>query len=77
MWEDIGILLKIEEGELNKVKSDNAGRSGSCLREMLKIWVKKVDPEPSWSSMAEALDDLGEERLAEYIRKAYCSTHQH
>ena len=74
MWEDIGILLKIEDGELNRVKSDN-DRSGSCLREMLKIWVRKVNPKPSWSSMAEALEVLGEERLAEHIRKTYCSTH--
>ena len=74
MWEDIGILLKIEDGKLNKVKSDNAGRSGSCLREMLKIWVKKVNPKPSWSSMAEALEVLGQESLAKHIRETYCST---
>jgi hypothetical protein len=72
-WEDIGIMLEIEEGQLNKVKSDNAG-SGDCLREMLKIWLKRVDPKPSWSSMAEALEVLREQSLAEHIRKSYCST---
>ena len=69
-------MLDIDDGELNKVKSDNASNSGNCLQEMLKIWVKKVDPKPSWSSMADVLEDLGEESLAEYIRKTYCSTHQ-
>ena len=72
-WEDIGILLDIEEGQLNKVKSDNdAGNGGDCLREMLKIWLKKIDPKPSWSSMAKALKVLGEQSLAERIRKTYC-----
>ena len=71
-WEDIGIMLDIEEGQLNKVKSDNASNSGNCLREMLKIWLKKIDPKPSWSSMAKALEVLGEQSLAEHIRKTYC-----
>jgi hypothetical protein len=73
-WENIGIMLVIEEGQLNKVKSDNAGNSGNCLREMLKIWLKRVDPKPSWPSMAEALEVLEEQSLAEHIRKTYCST---
>ena len=73
-WEVIGIMLDIDDGELSKVKSDNVGNSGNCLQEMLKIWVKKVDPKPSWSSMADTLDDVGEESLAEHIRKTYCST---
>ena len=70
-WEDIGILLEIK-GQLNKVKSDNAGNSGSCLREMLKIWLKKIDPKPSWFSMAGALKVHWEETIAEHIRKSYC-----
>ena len=74
-WRNLGIMLDIDDGELSEVKSDNAGNCGDCLREMLNIWLKKVDPKPSWSSMAGALGDLGEESLAEHIRKTYCSTH--
>ena len=75
-WHNLGIMLEIDNGKLSKVKLDNAGNSNDCLREMLNIWLKKVDPKPSWSSMAEALDDdiVGEESLAEHIRKTYCST---
>ena len=75
-WHNLGIMLEIDNGKLSKVKLDNAGNSNDSLREMLNIWLKKVDPKPSWSSMAEALDDdiVGEESLAEHIRKTYCST---
>ena len=66
-------MLDIEEGSLNRIKSDNAGNSGSCLREMLKFWLKKVTPKPTWSSMADALEVLGEESLAEHVRKNYVS----
>ena len=57
-WEDIGIELDIEEGRLMQIKSDNAGDSKACLREMLRVWLSRVAPPPSWSAMADALDTL-------------------
>ena len=71
-WEDIGILLDIEDGELAKVKADNHGDSGSCLREMLRIWLKKVNPQPSWTDLIEALIHLREEKLAQQLKERYC-----
>ena len=73
-WKTIGILLGIEKGSLDKIKTDNAGNSGDCLQEMLDTWLKKVDPKPSWSAMTDVLKRLGEESLAEHIRKRYCNT---
>ena len=43
--------------------------SGSCLKEMLRIWLKRVDPKPSWRELIEALNDLGEEKRADDIRR--------
>ena len=70
-WEDIGIQLDIEQGLLDEVKSDNHGNSGSCLREMLKIWRKRMDPMPSWINLTEALICLGEEQLAHQLKDEY------
>ena len=73
-WEDIGILLDIEDGKLAMVKADNPVNSGNCLREMLRIWLKKVDPQPaSWKDLVDALTDLGEEKLAQQLKVTYCS----
>ena len=73
-WEDIGIMLEIEEGLLNRVKADNPGDSSSCLREMLKIWLKVYPPQkkPSWSAIVEALKVLSEGSLAHQIGDKYC-----
>ena len=71
-WEDIGIQLNIEDGQLAKVKAD-CSDSGSCLREMLRIWLKRVDPKPSWRELIEALNDLGEEKRADDIRQKILS----
>ena len=71
-WEDIGIQLDIDDDVLVKVKSDNHGESKNCLREMLRIWVKKVDPQPSWTNLAEALKVLEEDELAQRLKDKYC-----
>ena len=71
-WEDIGIQLDIDDDLLGKVKSDNHGDSKNCLREMLRIWVKKVDPQPSWTDLAEALGFLEEDEVAQRLKDKYC-----
>ena len=70
-WEDMGIQLDINDGELKQLKSDNRGDSKACLREMLRIWLKKVDPHPSWSAIAEAIEDIGDKQLAQELRSKY------
>ena len=71
-WEDIGILLNIESVVLRRIKSDNSNDSkAACLREMLRIWLK-VTPHPSWSAIAEAIELLGNENLADRLRTKHC-----
>ena len=74
-WEDIGIQLDIDDGRLSSIKADNNGDSTSCLREMLRIWLKRVKPKPSWEEMIEALECLGEQLLAEKLREKYMYDH--
>jgi hypothetical protein len=40
-WENIGVLLDIDDGPLSKIKADNK-ESGDYLREMLRVWRKKL-----------------------------------
>ena len=72
-WENIGILLNVDDGHLSKIKADYRGESGDCLREMLRVWLKKVDTLPSWKMIVEALGCLGEEKLSKELRERYCS----
>lgn len=69
-WEDIGILLGIESGRLNAIKTAEK-LPQSCLREMLKIWLNRVSPPPSWSAIADAIDLLGDQNLADCLRTTY------
>lgn len=73
-WENIGVLLHniIDDGALSKIQADYRGDSGDCLREMLRVWLKKVDPPPSWNLIVDALECLGEEKLAQELKERYC-----
>jgi hypothetical protein len=70
-WEDIGILLGIDPGRLDAIKTAENHIPQSCLREMLKIWLKGVSPPPSWAAIAEAVELLGDQNLANQLRTKY------
>ena len=71
-WEDIGIELDIEEGQLRQINADKGGDSKACLREMLRVWLSRVAPPSSWLAMAVALDTLGHQDIATQLKSKYC-----
>ena len=66
-WQNIGILLKIDAGKLENNMSQN------CLCELLTVWTKQVNPPLSWSAIAEVIECLGDEELADHLRTKYVS----
>ena len=73
-WEDIGIMLGIKTSDLDTIKSARNQTSQSCLREMLKLYMQKDSPPPSWTAIVEALEFVGEESLAVQVKAKYCSS---
>lgn len=73
-WKNIGIELDIDLGTLNAIEKHRKGDPDECLLDMLNMWLKQVDPPPSWESLAEALESvsIGEDHLAQQIRDKYC-----
>ena len=73
-WYNIGLKLKLSVGTLESLKADPS----TALREMLLLWLKKVDPLPTWEGLACALESrtVGEPRLAEQLRTKYCKTEE-
>lgn len=73
MWENIGIMLGINDGKLNRIKTDYAGDSKSCLREMLREWLKIIEPPPSWRAIVDALEVLGSDQgFVQTLKSKYC-----
>ena len=70
-WENLGILLGIEDAKLLQIKSGYHGDNKACLCEMLRIWPKSVSPPPSWPAIAMAAAMLGHQALADQLISKY------
>ena len=73
-WYDIGLELDIPFQTLDVIRTD-FHMAAECLIEMLKQWLSRTLPAPSWSSLVEALssEPVGEKRLADGIHGKYCA----
>ena len=67
-WQNIGIILGLNEGTLATIRANYPQQATNCLREMLIIWLKQVDPRPSWEALADAVEPI-DPRKAEEIRE--------
>ena len=65
-WYNIGTLLEITDGKLKSIECDKRD-TYDCLREMLSSWLKQIDPPPTWSDLAEAVEHF-DPSIAEKIR---------
>ena len=70
-WEDIGGEPEVDDGILKQIKTDNPGDSKSCLRELFREWLSRVDPQPKWADIVEAVEGIGDEELATRIKGKY------
>ena len=70
-WEPLGIFLGLDSHFLENIEHDHPRNAKQCLVEVLKLWLKQSDPEPSWSALVETLQQLDEEKLAQRIQAKY------
>ena len=45
-WEDVGLLLQLKQGDLAAIRSNHPSDCKKCFREMIKLWLKQIDPPP-------------------------------
>ena len=57
-WQNIGTLLEIPEEILDRIEAEYPSSCHLCVREMIKAWIKQVDPPPSWKNLAEAVREF-------------------
>ena len=72
-WMDIGIELNIIKTDLDAIEVAKGGNPKHCLTEMITLWLKQVNPPPTWSALVTALKQptIEYQQLAEEIEKIY------
>ena len=72
-WKDIGLELGIIQTDLDAIEAAYRTDIGRCFIEMLALWLKQVDPPPTWSALVAALQDptIEEGTLAKQVEREY------
>ena len=69
-WSDIGIELEMSKTDLDVIQQTYT-ETHQCFNEMLCEWLKRTDPQPTWTALVDALKApaVGLGQLAEEIKK--------
>ena len=75
-WYSCGLALGFTSGTLDAIKKYCQGNCDDCFREILKEWLKRADPPPTWSALCNALKSpsVGHGELAEELSKHHVET---
>ena len=87
-WKAIGVYLQLDVNQIEEVSrlaiSPTAEIESSeyvthrspedCLSEMVKWWLNRVSPQPTWRAVIDALRSpaVGEMKLANQLQLKYC-----
>ena len=71
-WMDIGLVLRVSQGDLESIKQNYSNDDDRLLYMLIK-WFN-VTPKPCWENVAEALSHstVGRVRMAMKVRDTYC-----
>ena len=72
-WKRLGVYLGLPKAALDTIKRES---SEDSLMEMLDCWLKQVTPPPSWVTIIEAIEALGDKQLAVELKTKYCTGSQ-
>ena len=66
-WHLVGLELGLDGEELENIKSQHKPNLTECLNEMILLWLKSINPVPTWKALVEALKatTVGEAQLAQ------------
>ena len=72
-WMDIGIELNVMKSDLEVIQENCGSNVEKCFTEMLTLWLKNVDPPPTWSAMIAALRDpaVGLKKLSDDVSNRF------
>ncbi len=71
-WKSLGVALDCSKDELDTIEHDYR-TSDQCLDEMLDLWLRRLNPRPTWEAIILALrkPSIGEEGVSVNIAEKY------
>ena len=69
-WYTLGVNLNFKHYQLNTIESNHPADNNRCKIDMLGCWLDSTS-NPNWDTVAKALDQMDEHKLAVKIRRKY------
>ena len=70
-WYQLGLYLNLQTHDLNNIQLDHAHHGNERqMVEMLSLWLRRT-PNATWGDVVSALQQMGENRVAENIRQKH------
>ena len=69
-WDELGIELDIAQCDLDNIERSKMGDVNRCKLALIDKWLS-VDVFASWEKLAQALEAIGEPKIAAEIREEY------
>ena len=70
-WYPLGLQLGLSSNALHAVELETDKDHSYYLNEMLRVWMEREDPRPSWRAVIEALKKNDETELANRLQEKY------
>ena len=74
-WYDVGLELDLSADELDAIKMANHDDPKDCLRDLISVWLSRIDLKPTWRALSSALRNpaVGQQALADTIEQHHCN----
>ena len=72
IWEQIGVILGVDDDFLETMKINHPDDCKACFMEVLKEWMKQINPPPSWLTIISAIEKFPDYcSLTQSLRRKY------
>ena len=68
-WRDVGLYLDLAESTLDEIQSRPDSTPSACMTAMLKKWLTKESPVPTWKDIIEVVEFLEHQDLATKLKE--------
>lgn len=61
--------MGLPSGKLDVIERDKCNQQEDCLLEMISVWLRMTDPEPTWETLVDAVKHFDPQRAQEIYSK--------
>lgn len=70
-WREMGEFLELTDEELDRVESESGPAPSKCMKSMLRVWLSREEPPPTWQEILEVVEVMDSELASKLCQWAF------